>query len=430
MLATDEEAGASTTSRSSTSEFKQASAAAGKKQYLVPYFIASHPGSDLDAMIDLALFLKRNHYRPDQVQDFIPSPFDIAACMYHTGLDPFTKKPVYVAKHLRDRKLQRALMQFFKPENYFEVRRALEQAGRQDLIGGGCDCLIPERPPKRRPRQAPPPGQRSGPRANRRRPHSLETRARLPPATQNGPARTKDNARRCSSCIRHPSAFMLPSATMYQLLDFGAGRKLERFGRYMLDRPAPAAAEARSTRRRSMGRGRWRDSIARTSRDIGPWPPPIDEPWMFHRGPLALELKLTEFGQVGLFPEQADNWDWIAEQVRAAGRPLRVLNLFAYTGASTLAAAAAGAEVTHVDAAAERRGLGPPQRAALGPRARRRSAGSPTTRRNSSAANSSAARHYDAVILDPPGYGHGPQGEVVEARPMHLRELVSDVPAN
>jgi uncharacterized radical SAM protein YgiQ len=128
--------------------FKQASARAGKRQYLVPYFIASHPGSTLDSMIDLALFLKRNHYKPDQVQDFIPSPFDIAACMYHTGLDPFTKKPVYIAKHLRDRKLQRALMQFFKPENYFEVRRALEQAGRTDLIGSGCDCLIPERPPK------------------------------------------------------------------------------------------------------------------------------------------------------------------------------------------------------------------------------------------------------------------------------------------
>jgi radical SAM superfamily enzyme YgiQ (UPF0313 family) len=128
--------------------FRQASKKAGKKQYLVPYYIASHPGSTLDAMIELALFLKRNHYRPDQVQDFIPSPFDIAACMYHTGIDPFTGKPVYIAKHLGDRKLQRALMQFFKPENYFEVRRALEQAGRQDLIGDGCDCLIPARPPK------------------------------------------------------------------------------------------------------------------------------------------------------------------------------------------------------------------------------------------------------------------------------------------
>jgi hypothetical protein len=76
------------------------------------------------------------------VQDFIPAPFDVATAMYYTGIDPFTKKPVYVAKHLRDRKLQRALMQFFKPENYFEVREALQQAGRQDLIGDGCDCLI------------------------------------------------------------------------------------------------------------------------------------------------------------------------------------------------------------------------------------------------------------------------------------------------
>jgi hypothetical protein len=99
-------------------------------------------------MIDLALFLKRNGYRPDQVQDFIPSPMDVATAMYYTGIDPFTKKPVYVAQHLRDRKLQRALMQFFKPENYFEVRQALQQSGRSDLIGPGCDCLIPEKPPK------------------------------------------------------------------------------------------------------------------------------------------------------------------------------------------------------------------------------------------------------------------------------------------
>ena len=128
--------------------FEKASKKAGKKQYLIPYFIASHPGSDLNAMIDLALFLKRNHYKPDQVQDFIPSPFDIAACMYHTGLDPHSKKPVAVAKHLRDRKLQRALLQFFKPENWFEVRKALLEAGRRDLIGNGCDCLIPAEPPK------------------------------------------------------------------------------------------------------------------------------------------------------------------------------------------------------------------------------------------------------------------------------------------
>jgi uncharacterized radical SAM protein YgiQ len=128
--------------------FQQASTQAGKpKQFLVPYFIASHPGSDLGAMIELALFLKRNGYRPDQVQDFIPAPFDIATCMYYTGIDPMTREAVHVDKHLRNRKLQRALMQFFKPENYFLVREALEQAGRPDLIGKGCDALIPEEPP-------------------------------------------------------------------------------------------------------------------------------------------------------------------------------------------------------------------------------------------------------------------------------------------
>jgi uncharacterized radical SAM protein YgiQ len=130
-------------------QFRTASERACKpKQYTVPYFIASHPGSDLKAMIELALFLKRNGYRPDQVQDFIPAPFDIATCMYYTGLDPFTGKEVCTARNLRDRKHQRALMQFFKPENYFMVREALLKAGRQDLIGSGCDCLIPAQPPK------------------------------------------------------------------------------------------------------------------------------------------------------------------------------------------------------------------------------------------------------------------------------------------
>jgi uncharacterized radical SAM protein YgiQ len=131
-----------------TEQFKQVSAEAGKKQYLVPYFIASHPGSSIESMIELAVFLKRNGYKPDQVQDFIPAPLDIATSMYYTGLDPFTLKPVYIAKALRDRKSQRALMQFFKPENYFEVRDALRSVNRTDLIGEGCDCLIPSRPPK------------------------------------------------------------------------------------------------------------------------------------------------------------------------------------------------------------------------------------------------------------------------------------------
>jgi len=131
-----------------TDVFHEESARMGKKQHIVPYFIASHPGSDLDAMIHLAVMLKRTGYRPDQVQDFIPAPLDVATTMYYTGIDPFTQKPIYNAKKMRDRKFQRALMQFFKPENYFEVRKALEQAKRTDLIGSGCDCLISDKPPR------------------------------------------------------------------------------------------------------------------------------------------------------------------------------------------------------------------------------------------------------------------------------------------
>jgi uncharacterized radical SAM protein YgiQ len=131
-----------------TEIFNEHSKEVGKKQYLIPYFISAHPESDIEAMIELALFLKQNGYKPEQVQDFIPAPLDVATCMYYTGLDPFTKKPVHVAKAMRERKMQRALMQFFKPENYFEVREALRQVGRTDLIGDGCDALISSRPPR------------------------------------------------------------------------------------------------------------------------------------------------------------------------------------------------------------------------------------------------------------------------------------------
>ncbi len=118
------------------------------EQYLVPYFIASHRGSAVEDMIVLAVFLKQRGYRPLQVQDFIPAPMDIATCMYHTGLDPMTMKPVDTVKKLRDRLVQRALMQFFKPDNYFTVREALVAAGREDLIGEGKTCLIPSKPPR------------------------------------------------------------------------------------------------------------------------------------------------------------------------------------------------------------------------------------------------------------------------------------------
>ena len=129
-------------------KFDEASARAGKQQYLVPYFIASHPGCGVEEMIELAVFLKQRGYRPRQVQDFIPAPMDVATCIHYTGIDPYTMKPVKTVKRLRDREVQRALLQFFAPENYFTVRKALEKAGRKELIGDGAACLIPARPPR------------------------------------------------------------------------------------------------------------------------------------------------------------------------------------------------------------------------------------------------------------------------------------------
>ena len=127
--------------------FRRAAAEVGKEVFLVPYFMAGHPGCDLEAMIGLARFLQRTGYRPDKVQDFIPLPMDPATCMYYTEQDPATGQPVYVPKGDRERRLQRALLQFWKPENYDDVREALERTGHQDLIGDGPECLIPERPP-------------------------------------------------------------------------------------------------------------------------------------------------------------------------------------------------------------------------------------------------------------------------------------------
>ncbi|MEZ6038106.1 MAG: DUF3362 domain-containing protein [Planctomycetota bacterium] len=129
-------------------KFAAASERAGKEQYLIPYFIASHPGSGVHEMIELAVFLKQRGYKPRQVQDFIPAPMDIATCMYHTGIDPMTMQPVETVKKLKDREVQRALMQYFKPENWFVVHKALTESGRKDLIGSGPECLIPANPPK------------------------------------------------------------------------------------------------------------------------------------------------------------------------------------------------------------------------------------------------------------------------------------------
>lgn len=113
-----------------------------KEQYLVPYLMSSHPGSTLDDAIELALYLKRHNLNPEQVQDFYPTPGTASTCMFYTGINPFTGENVYVAKSYEEKRLQRALLQFNRPENAPLVRKALIKAGRQDLIGFGKDCLI------------------------------------------------------------------------------------------------------------------------------------------------------------------------------------------------------------------------------------------------------------------------------------------------
>lgn len=114
----------------------------GKEQYLVPYLMSSHPGSTLKEAVELALFLKKIGIRPEQVQDFYPTPGTVSTCMFYTGLDPYTMKEVYVAKDPHEKAMQRALLQYFNPKNADLVREALHKAGRNDLIGFGDKCLV------------------------------------------------------------------------------------------------------------------------------------------------------------------------------------------------------------------------------------------------------------------------------------------------
>ncbi|MCI8554712.1 MAG: YgiQ family radical SAM protein [Clostridiales bacterium] len=115
----------------------------GKKQYLVPYLMSSHPGSTMRDAIELALFLKKEGLHPEQVQDFYPTPGTISTCMFYTGLDPYTLQPVYVPRTPKEKAAQRAMLQYFRPENHETVRAALRAAGRADLIGSGSQCLVP-----------------------------------------------------------------------------------------------------------------------------------------------------------------------------------------------------------------------------------------------------------------------------------------------
>ena len=115
----------------------------GKKQFLVPYLMSSHPGSRLKDAVKLAEFLRDNRLNPEQVQDFYPTPGTLSTCMYYTGLDPRTMEPVFVPKTYEEKQMQRALLQYRRPENYDLVYQALIKAGRQDLIGSDPSCLIP-----------------------------------------------------------------------------------------------------------------------------------------------------------------------------------------------------------------------------------------------------------------------------------------------
>lgn len=206
----------------------------------------------------------------------------------------------------------------------------------------------------------------------------------------------------------------------YELIDFGAGRKLERFGGRVFDRPAPQAdgiaqqqparwsqADAIYTGHK-MGEGKWRCRVEgglTTSLIKCPVALKSDAPKAFR-----MEVQPTPAGQLGLFPEQFPNWQWIARQIERAGGQVSVLNLFGYTGGSTLVAAIAGAEVTHVDAS---------KPAVAIARANARHSGLAEhpirwivedvlayCRREVQ-----RGRQYDGVILDPPTYGHGPKGQ-------------------
>lgn len=198
--------------------------------------------------------------------------------------------------------------------------------------------------------------------------------------------------------------------TDYELLDASKGEKLERWGDKILLRPDPQAIW--ETPRRDP---RWNKPDAayrRSSSGGGAWEKNrLPASWNIHYGELTFQVKPMSFKHTGIFPEQAANWDWAGGQIRAAGRPIRVLNLFAYTGAATVACLAAGAEVCHVDAAK-----------GMVSWAKENAACSGVSDRpvrwivddclKFCQREIRRGRQYDAVIMDPPSYGRGPGGEI------------------
>jgi 23S rRNA (cytosine1962-C5)-methyltransferase len=198
---------------------------------------------------------------------------------------------------------------------------------------------------------------------------------------------------------------MMWSMDSYQLLDAGDGRRLERFGERLIDRPSPVAVDRR------LDTGTWAGAELRFDRYAG-WLARTGhlEPWRITFDGLTLELRPTETGQVGLFPEQHPTWQWLRGRVTSAGSaPVRVLNLFGYTGAATLAAADAGASVTHVDASR-------PSVAWARHNALLSSLADRPIRWLVDDAEAFVRREerrgsrYDGIVLDPPSYGHGAGG--------------------
>ncbi len=225
-----------------------------------------------------------------------------------------------------------------------------------------------------------------------------------------------------------------PTWAEYELIDSGGGRKLERFGAYTIIRPEPQAKWSPA-----LLDGRWQAADAvflpKVDARTGEWKllKPLPARWKMRRAPLEIWVQLTPSGHLGVFPDQACHWDWIAGLVASAGNPLEILCAFGYTGLATLSAAAAGARVTHVDAshkavkwARENQAL-----SGLSNRPVRwivDDAVQFVTR------EARRGHKYDALILDPPRFGRGPGGElwkVEESLPLLLRrcrELLSEAP--
>ena len=213
----------------------------------------------------------------------------------------------------------------------------------------------------------------------------------------------------------------------YELIDCSRGEKLERWGRYTLLRPDPQAIW--NTPRAHQGWARPDARYARSRTGGGEWTSRhVPDRWQVRYGGLTFQVGLMNFKHTGIFPEQAANWDWAGEQIRRAGRPVSVLNLFAYTGGATVACAAAGASVCHVDAA---KGMvqWARENARLSGLEERPIRWIVDDCAKFVEREIRRGRRYDAVIMDPPSYGRGPSGEIwkLEENLYPFVELVSGV---